>query len=48
MSLGPRIPQPPAPVSLHVYRHQIPDDLRVVMQPILGGLHHEYRLAKVA
>jgi len=50
MSLGPGIPQlpPPLPVPLHVHRHQLPDDLRVVTRPILGGLHHEYRLTKVA
>jgi len=49
MSLGPGIPQPPPylPVPLHVHRHQLPDPLRVVTRPILGGLHHEYRLAKV-
>jgi putative transposase len=50
MSLGPGIPQPPPPLPepLHVHRHQLPDDLRVVTRPILGGLHHEYRLAQVA
>jgi transposase InsO family protein len=50
MSLGPGIPQapPPLPVPLHVHRHQLPNHLRVVTRPILGGLHHEYRLAKVA
>ena len=50
MSLGPGIPQPPPPlpVPLQGHRHQLPDHLRVVTRPILGGLHHEYRLAKVA
>jgi putative transposase len=50
MSLGPGIPQPPPPLPmpLHMHRHQLPDYLRVVTRPILGGLHHEYRLAQVA
>jgi transposase InsO family protein len=50
MSLGPGIPQPPPPLPmpLHVHRHQLPDRLRVVTRPILGGLHHEYCLAQVA
>jgi hypothetical protein len=49
MALGPGIPQPspPLPVPLHVHRHQRPDHLRVVTRPMLGGLHHAYRLAKV-
>jgi putative transposase len=50
ISLGPGIPQPPPPLPgpLQVHRHQLPDHLRVVTRPILGGLHHEYRLAQVA
>jgi transposase InsO family protein len=50
MSLGPGIPQPPAhlPVTLHVHRHQLPPHLQVVVQPILGGLHHVYGLAEQA
>jgi hypothetical protein len=50
MSLGPGIPQPPShlPVALHGHRHQLPQHLKVVARPILGGLHHEYGLAEKA
>jgi transposase InsO family protein len=50
MSLGPGIPQPPAslPVSLQAHRHRLAADLCVVSEPILGGLHHDYRLEKKA
>jgi transposase InsO family protein len=44
MALGPSIPKPRArlPVQLQAHRHRLPDGLRVVTHPILGGLHHEY------
>jgi putative transposase len=46
MSLGPGIPQPPwsLPVPLQAHRPRIPVQLRVVACPILGSLHHAYRL----
>ena len=48
-SLGPGMPHPS--VALPVAspsRHQIPHDHRVVTKPVLGGLHHEYGIAKAA
>jgi putative transposase len=50
MALGPGLPQLPLslPVLPQEHRHRIPKHLRVVARPILGGLHHEYGLAKKA
>jgi len=50
MSLGPGIPQPSVslPVPLQAHRHRIPAYLRVMTRPILGSLHHEYRLEEQA
>src|SRR5262245_26405153 len=50
MSLGPGIPRPrrTLPVPRQVHRHWIPTGQRVVGQSILGGLHHDYMLAKQA
>jgi putative transposase len=48
-SLGPGIPDPSVALSaVGPSRHQISGDHRVVARPVLGGLHHEYRLAKAA
>jgi putative transposase len=46
MALGPGIPQPlfPSPVPLQTHRYRLPTHMYVVAHPILGSLHHEYRL----
>ena len=44
-SLGPGIPDPPLDLLLtQSSGHRIPERYRVVAGPVLGGLHHEYRL----
>jgi putative transposase len=50
MFLGPGIPHPPPhlPAPLQVHRHQLLRHLRVVVHPILGGLHHKYLLGPKA
>jgi putative transposase len=48
LSLGPGIPDPLPGLSLHTTGHRLPHGHRVRKKPILGGLHHEYRLEKIA
>ena len=45
--LGPGIPEPGGAVK-RLSGDEIPSDHRVVAEPILGGLHQEYRLERVA
>ena len=49
-SIGPGIPDPPSnlPVSPQIHRHRIPDHLKIITHPIMGGLHHEYGLLQKA
>lgn len=47
-SLGPGIPCVPLDRLARPNGHQIPDGHRVTAAPILAGLHHEYRLERLA
>jgi putative transposase len=48
-SLGPATPDRSIPkAELLMERHCIPKDRRVASVSVLGGLHHEYRLEKIA
>jgi len=35
-------------VGPQTQRHQNPDDHQITKAPILNGLHHEYRLERIA
>jgi len=48
LGLGLPDARPGFPVPLQEQRHRIPTRFQVRAQPILGGLHHEYRLEKIA
>jgi len=46
-ALGPGFPEPmQATVPASGHRHRLPPGLCVAQTPVLGGLHHEYRLEK--
>jgi transposase InsO family protein len=49
-SLGPGLPEAGknSPVPILKHRHQLQESYRVESKAILGGLHHEYRLEKIA
>ena len=48
-SLGPGIPEPlQAKVPASPHRHELPTGYGVRSEPVLGGLHHEYRLEERA
>lgn len=49
-SLGPGIPDPGEAFATtrNRHRHQLAHDCKVVGRSVLGGLHHEYRLERIA
>lgn len=50
LSLGPGIPESPEIMLLprNRHRHSLGEDCKVAVRAILGGLHHEYRLERIA
>jgi transposase InsO family protein len=47
--LGPGLPEPPpGRPAVPIIGHDLPRDMRVEARSILGGLHHEYGLEKLA
>jgi hypothetical protein len=48
-SLGPGIPEPMFPkIEPQAKWHEIPENHRVLVTPILAGLHHESKLERIA
>src|SRR5260370_107656 len=49
-NLGPGIPEPPSglPVRGQVQRHEVPEGFVIKQRSVLGPLHHEYRLQRIA
>jgi putative transposase len=48
-SLGPGLPEsPPGLPAPSITGHRLPREVRVVARPILGRLHHEYGLERLA
>ena len=48
-ALGPGLPEPTSErVPPNPHRHSLPVGYRMVKRSVLGGLHHEYGLAKEA
>jgi transposase InsO family protein len=46
--LGPALRQPPPGVPVApIIGHELPQHMRVVARPVLGGLHHEYGLERL-